>query len=237
MDPAHAVWIGGPQASGKSSIARALAERFRLQLYVVDHRVWVHQARMPATEFASLTMDERWVLAEPAQMLEWFVTHSRHRFRLVLEDLRALPDAPAVIVEGPQLFPRFVAAVLARPNQALFLQPDLAGMRERLLARGPMAATSDGVRARENATARDLLIAELFAREARELRLPTLPVDAPLEAMVERAAEVLAPVVGSLPRGGDLTAVRQLEEEVLQTQVRLYEEWLEAANAAGGTSR
>ena len=26
--------------------------------------------------------------------------------------------------------------------------------------------------------------------------------------------------------GGDLVAVRRFEEEVLQTQVRLYEEWL-----------
>jgi hypothetical protein len=237
MDPAHAVWIGGPQASGKSSIARALAERFGLQLYVVDHRVWVHEARMPPTEFASLTMDERWVHATPNRMLEWFVTHSRHRFRLLLEDLRALPDEPAAIVEGPQLFPRFVAAVLGRPGQALFLQPGPDAIRERLLARGPMAATSDGARARENATARDLLIAQLFEREARELRLPTLPVDAPLDEMVERAAALLAPVVDDLPRGGDLEAARRFEEEVLQTQVRLYEEWLETASAAGGTSR
>jgi hypothetical protein len=237
VDPAHAVWIGGPQASGKSSIARALSARFGLQLYVVDHRVWVHEARMPATEFASLTMDERWVHAGPDQMLEWFVTHSRHRFRLVLEDIRALPEEPAAIVEGPQLFPRFVAAVLGSPDQALFLRPDLDGMRERLLARGPMAATSDGVRARQNATARDVLIAELFMREARELRLPTLPVDVPVEEMIERAAAVLSPVVDRLPRGGDLGSVRRFEEEVLQTQVRLYEEWLETASAAGGTSR
>ena len=237
MDPAHALWIGGPQASGKSSIARALAERFGLQLYVVDHRVWVHEERMPSTEFASLTMDERWVHAPPEQMLEWFVTHSRHRFRLVLEDLRALPDEPAAIVEGPQLFPRFVAAVLGSPDQALFLEPDLAGMRERLLARGPMEATSDGVRARENATARDVLIAAFFAREARELRLPTLPVDAPLEEMIERAGEHLAPVVERLPRGGDLGAARRFEEDALRTQVRLYEEWLAGASAAGGTSR
>ena len=133
------MWIGGPQASGKSSIARALAERFELQLYVVDHRVWVHEPRMPATEFASLTMDERWVHATPERMLEWFVTHSRHRFRLVLEDLRELPDAPAAIVEGPQLFPRFVAAVLGSPEQALFLQPDLdehAGAAPRARADG-----------------------------------------------------------------------------------------------------
>ena len=170
-------------------------------------------------------------------MLEWFVTHSRHRFRLILEDVRALPDVPAVIVEGPQLLPRFVAAVISSPEQALFLQPDLDGMRERLLARGPMAATSDGVRARENATARDILIAKLFEREARELRLPTLAVDAPLEKMIGRATGVLAPVADRLPRGGDLGAVRRFEEDVLQTQVRLYHEWLETASAAGGTSR
>jgi 2-phosphoglycerate kinase len=231
------VWIGGPQASGKSSIARAVAQRFGLQLYKVDHRVWVHEARMPRTEFASLTMDERWVAATPELMLEWFITHSRHRFRLVLEDLRALPDEPAAIVEGPQLFPRFVAAVLGSSDQALFLQPELAEMRQRLLARGPMEATSDGVRARENATARDLLIAQLFAREARELRLPTLAVDAPLDEMIERAAAQLAPVVERLPRGGDLAAVRQFEEQVSQTQMRLHQEWLAGAIAAGGTSR
>jgi len=94
VDPANALWIGGPQGSGKSSVARALAERFGLQLYAVDHRVWVHEPRMPRTEFGSLTMDERWVLATPEQMLGWFVTTSRHRFRLVLEDLRELPDEP-----------------------------------------------------------------------------------------------------------------------------------------------
>src|SRR6476469_5060671 len=34
-----------------------------------------------------------------------FLRTSRHRFRLVLEDLRALPDSPLALVEGPQLFP------------------------------------------------------------------------------------------------------------------------------------
>lgn len=234
MDPAHAVWIGGPQASGKSSVARALAERFGLQLYHVDARTWVHEPRMPTTEFASLTMDERWVHATPERMLGWFVNHSRHRFRLVLEDLRELPDEPAVVVEGPQLFPTSVAAVLRSPNQALFLLPDRDEMRERLLARGPLRATSDGERARANAVERDLLIAAMFEREARELRLPTLRVDAPLEEIVARAATHLEPVVERLPRGGDLEAARRFEEQVRQTQIRLYEEWLSGAT---GTSR
>jgi hypothetical protein len=235
VDPAHALWIGGPQGSGKSSIAHALSRRFGLQLYVIDHRVWVHEPRMPPTAFASLSLDDRWLNASPEKMLEWFVTTSRHRVRLVLEDLRALPAEPAVVVEGPQLFPTSVSALLRSPDQALFLLPDAASMRERLLARPPIEGTSDGRRARENATERDLLILRTIEREARELRLPVLQVDAPLDEMIERAAAALAPAVERLPRGGDLDAARQLEENAKQTQIRLYREWL-AANAAGGTS-
>jgi broad-specificity NMP kinase len=238
VDLSHVLWIGGPQGSGKSSIARALADRFGLQLYLVDHRVWVHEPRMPSTEFASLSMDERWVHADARSMVGWFVTTSRHRFRLVLEDLRELPDEPACIVEGPQLFPTNVSAVLRSPDQALFLSPDPDEMAARLRARGPMLGTSDGERARENAVARDLQIAQMIEREARELRLPVLAVDQPLDGMIERAAEHFAPVVERLPRGGDLAAVRAFEAEVRETQIRLYEEeLLKRANAEAGTSR
>jgi hypothetical protein len=155
VDPAHVLWIGGPQGTERSSVARALAGRFRLQLYVIDDHEQEHAARMPTTDSSSR---------------DWFVTESRHRFRLVLEDLRGLPAESAVIVEGPQLLPTFVAAVLRDPDQALFLLPDPA----------------------------DDLPARTIEREAREVRLPVLRVDAPLEAMVERAAAQLDPVVARL---------------------------------------
>jgi hypothetical protein len=234
VDLSHALWIGGAPCSGKSSVADALADRFGLQLYHVDARTWVHEARMPTTEFGSLTMDERWVDATPERMFDWFVTTSRHRFRLVLEDLRDLPDEPGAIVEGPQLLPTSVSAVLRDPAQALFLLPDAGDLAERRRARGPMAGTSDGVRATENLIARDLLIASVVEREAYDLRLATLRVDAPLEETIERAAMHFSPVVERLPRGGDLDAVRRFEAEVRQTQSRLYEEWL---SGAAGTSR
>jgi len=178
VDLAHVLWIGGPQGSGKTSVARALSRRFDLQLYIVDRRTWVHEPRMPSTEFGSLSMDERWVDAAPARMLDWFLGTSRHRFRLVLEDLRALPDSPLAVVEGPQLFPTSVAAVLRAPENALFLLPDLDEQRERLRARGPMLGVSDGERARANATERDLLITRRFGWEAADLRLKVLRVDA-----------------------------------------------------------
>jgi hypothetical protein len=226
VDLSHVLWIGGGQGSGKTSIALALARRFDLQLYNVDRRTWVHESRMPETEFRSLSMDERWVESTPGQMLDWFLTTSRHRFRLVLEDLATLPSSPVTIVEGPQLFPTSVAAVLRDPDQALFLIADLDEQRERLLARGPILGTSDGVRARANATERDLMISRRFTWEAADLRLAALPVDAPLNEMIERAAEHFLPVIERGPREVDLPAIRRFENDVAATQVRLYRESL-----------
>jgi hypothetical protein len=152
VDPANAVWIGGPGGSGRDLVAEALAERFRLHLYSLEDRALEHEPRMPQTADAS------------------FVTTSRHRFRLVLEDLRGLPDGALVLVEGPQLLPTNVAAVLRSPDHALFLLPDLA-------------------------TSPDPLIAQTFEREARELRLPTLRI---ADDVVEVAAARLAPVIERL---------------------------------------
>ena len=226
MDLAHVLWIGGPQGSGKSSIAWELSRRFGLQLYAVDARTWVHEARMPRTEFSTLTMDERWVDAEPERMLEWFLTTSRHRFRLVLQDLAALPDAPGVVVEGPQLFPPLVAAVLRDRRRALFLLPPAAEMARRLSERGGLPGTSNPERARANATERDLLIALEYRRDVEILDLPHLHVDAPLDEMIERAVAAFEPLLDSLPAGGDLAAVRRLENETVGTQIRLYLESL-----------
>ncbi|HUZ81217.1 MAG TPA: hypothetical protein VMU73_03145 [Gaiellaceae bacterium] len=226
MDLSHVLWIGGGQGSGKSSIARALARRFDLQLYNVDHRTWEHERRMPDTEFRLLSMDERWVNATTERMLDWFVVTSRHRFRLVLEDVRGLPPTPMAIVEGPQLLPTSVSSVLAVPDQALFLIPDAGEQERRLLARGPLPGTSDGVRARANATERDLLISSRIAREARELRLAALPVDRPLDGMVEVVADHFRAAIERGPRLADLAAVRRIENDALARQVRLYGESL-----------
>jgi hypothetical protein len=230
VDLADVLWIGGPQGSGKSSIARALSRRFDLQLYVIDHRVWVHEPRMPATEFSSLSMDERWVHAAPERMLDWFANTSRHRFRLVLEDLRELPGSPLAVVEGPQLFPTFVAAVLRDPAHALFAIPDPGEQRERLLARPGLPGTSDPRRARINATERDLMIAQRFAREARELRLTVLPAGRPLDEMIALAVEHFRPVIERGPREVDLAALRRFENDVLAMQVRRYRESLGPLN-------
>src|ERR1700750_2216201 len=105
--------------------------------------------------------------------VEALLTNARHRFRLVLEDLAALPPAPAAIVEGAQLFPTSVAAVLRKPDHALFLLPVEPSEQD--------------------------LITRRIGWEARDLRLATLPVDVPLGEMIERAAAHFLPALQALP--------------------------------------
>ncbi len=146
MDLSDVLWIGGAEGSGTAALADALSRRFGLQRYSLDEQAAAHEARMPRTELH----------ADPLQR---FVTTSRHRFRLVLEDLAGLPAAGPTLVEGIELLPTSVAAVLRRPEQALFL---VGGSK-------PL----------------DLRI----AREAVDLRLHVLRADRPLAELVEAAAQ------------------------------------------------
>jgi cytidylate kinase len=218
VGPRHVLWIGGGQGSGKSSIGKALSRRRGLQLYNVDHHTQAHVARQAPHEFMSLTQDERWVEPDVETMLRWFVETSRDRLRVVLEDLAELPEEPGVIVEGPQVFPSFVARLLPSRAHALFLVAPQEDQRERLLARGPMTWTSQPELARAKAVERDLLISALIAQEAEERELPLLTVDASLDVMIERADAELAPI----PGGGDLSIARRIENDAIATQVRLY---------------
>ena len=194
VDLSHVLWIGGGQGSGKSSVAWALSRRFDLQLYNVDRRTWVHEARMPTTEFGMLS-DGRAVGAADARADAGLVRHDLAaslppRARGSPRRCRTHPDGDRRRRRSSSR-PRFRPCCRA-PDQALFLG---SGSRRA----GSTAAWSAGrcpgrptaSRARANATARDLLISARFAREARELRLTAFPADRPLAELIELAAEQL----------------------------------------------
>jgi hypothetical protein len=87
-----------------------------------------------------------------------------------------MPAGPLAVVEGPQLLPTSVAAVLRDPGHALFLLP------------GPETARAETF---------DAMVAQRFAWEARDLRLQTLLVDASTDELVERAAAHFLPVISA----------------------------------------
>jgi hypothetical protein len=120
------LFIGGGPGAGKTSISRALAYRWDLQLYNVDHRTYDHHHRLGAPE-------PDWTRT-PEQLVDDFVAASHRRWPLVLEDLAALPDSPTAIVEGP-----FVLPELVPPGaQAVFLVPSEEQIRRVRRERGSL---------------------------------------------------------------------------------------------------
>lgn len=152
VDVADVLWIGGPDDRRVSDAARELARRFGLQLYVVAEHDAAHAPRMPTT------LDDS------------FANLARHRFRLVLEDLRSLARAPPAVVAGAQLLPTSVAAVLRSADRALFLVPDDAEP-----------------------------LAQRYLFEARDLRLTVLRADATAERVAQHFSPVISDAEGRSP--------------------------------------
>ncbi|HEX5502422.1 MAG TPA: hypothetical protein VFW96_07340 [Thermomicrobiales bacterium] len=187
-DLAHVLWIGGPPDSGKTSIARMLAEKHGLQVYHFDRHEPAHfarhdPARHPALYAAHpdrMSPEERWVAQTPEVMARETIASWTERFGMALDDLRAMPASPRIVAEGPGFFPECVAPLLTDRGKAIWLAPSEAFKRASVERRGKPGArheTSDPERATRNLIGRDLLMGEHVREQARALGLIVYEVD------------------------------------------------------------
>jgi hypothetical protein len=95
--------LGGPPAAGKTTVATRLARRHGLRLHHTDTRTWAHRDRAlaaghhAAARWEALDPAARWELSDD-ELLELSLHHERGP--MVVDDVRALPRAPIVLVEG-----------------------------------------------------------------------------------------------------------------------------------------
>ncbi len=176
----HVRWLGGGSGAGKSSVARELVRRFGVDVLdtdaaMVDHARRLGPGRAPLLHrFLAMSMDERWVLRDPVEMLETFHWFAEEGFELVVEDLLARPGGRVVVVEGFRLLPRLVLPLVGGVQErAVWLLPT-PGFRRRAFGErggeGDVAGrTSDPPRALENLLARDALFTEVLARQLAQL--------------------------------------------------------------------
>ncbi len=180
-------WLGGASGAAKSTIARRLAARYGLELYACDATIDDHAARarprdVPYLEaFRRMTMDERWVLRSPQEMLDTFHWFHGEAFGLIIEDLRDMSRHGPVIAEGFRLLPRLVRPHLVTRRQGLWLVPTESFRHQAFEARGTMWVIPDktskpGI-AKRNLMARDALFTRRLASELAELDLPFIVVD------------------------------------------------------------
>jgi hypothetical protein len=212
---------------GKTTAALALAHRYDLHLYTIDARTYEHAAKMPAE---TRTLDEIWVDAAPKDLADWFEETARDRFALIRADLALIEDDAPVLVEGPQLLPELVAALIPSSDRALYVVADPSLQRGLIQARGPGVSvrTSDPVRALANRLERDELLAQRLRTGAAAHGLPIVEVREVGETLpaIERR---LRPQLGQwlAQPHGDVSRRRREEND---TRLR---QWRSHVDAAG----
>ncbi|MGI5159039.1 shikimate kinase [Microbispora sp. CA-102843] len=183
----HVYWIGGGSGSGKSTIARRIADRYGMRLYDTDAVMSDHARRVPVEQapylgrFAAMNMDERWVARSPREMLDTFHWFHGEGFKLIIEDLLALPADRPVVAEGFRLLPGLVRPLLTEVGHAVWLLPTPQFRQAVFDSRGGpawgfLAKTRDPQQALQNLLQRDALFTDRLSEQTRHLGLYGLRV-------------------------------------------------------------
>ncbi|NUO60770.1 MAG: hypothetical protein HOV78_29235 [Hamadaea sp.] len=189
----RALWIGGGQWAGKSTVARLLAQRYGLTAYHYDyHDARGHNDRRVARRVRlGQSPDDpdpevTWVNTTPQDMAAETLAGFPIRFEWALDDLRALVSGRPIIAEGWGLRPELVVPVAGSPRRMVVMVPT-EEFRERQLRTLTRAATfghgvSDPARAQRNRLERDRLVADDAVRAARRLGIRVIEVDGTRDA-------------------------------------------------------
>lgn len=208
----RALWIGGGQWAGKSTVAHLLAYRHGLTAYHYDyHDARGHDDRRIARRVrlgepvAGLSPEDAWVRRTPEAMAEETLAGFPIRFEWVLDDLRGLDSPRPVIAEGWGLRPELVAPLLDSLRRMVVLVPTEA-FRQHQVRTLPRAGAfsrageiSDPERAQANRIARDRLVAEDAVQSAKRLGIRVIEVDGSRDAegVADLVAEHFAPYLAT----------------------------------------
>jgi 2-phosphoglycerate kinase len=187
-----ALWIGGAQWAGKSTVSRILAARHGLTAYHYDYhdarghleRRAARRARagLPYAEYSG----SDWVVSTPGMLAEECLAVFADRLEFVFDDLRALVSPHPVLAEGFGLRPEVLAPMLDAHDRMIVMVPteEFRQYQIRTLPRAGALSVevSDPVLAQANRVERDRLLAEHAVRAAREHGVRVLEVDGSRDA-------------------------------------------------------
>jgi hypothetical protein len=203
---AHVLWIGGAPDARKTTVARHLAERLGLQLYLLDAAQPTHWERSTPEQqptlcaFQAMSMDGRWVQQTPEAMATQIMCIGEERLHLAVEDLLTLPKTPSIVAEGPWFFPELIAPLLSNLRQGIWLVPTEEFKRASAIRRNKPTIrhqTSDPGWAARNWLKRDMLLDAHVRRQTAAVGLRLVEVDGSrsVEQMVSLLEEHFHPLL------------------------------------------
>lgn len=183
----NALWIGGGQWAGKTTVSALLSDRYGLTHYHYDaHAAHGHEDRRLAALIrrgerpAETDWESYWVGEDPRATAKWVLANFPDYFAWVLDDLRALVSPYPIVAEGWGLRPELVAEVTDRRRMVVLAPTD--EWQEHQAATVPRAGAvsarvSDPARAQRNRLERDRLITADAVRQAGRLGIRVITVD------------------------------------------------------------
>jgi hypothetical protein len=189
----RALWIGGGQWAGKSTVAGILAEQYNLTHYHYDyHDARGHHDRRVAQQLRrgetpiEPEAESMWIRSTVKQAVDEALKTFVDRFEYVQDDLRALSSPYPIIADGWGLRPELVAPITSSTQRMVVMVPT-EDFRQHQLGRLHRAGVlrhnvSDPQLAQQNRIARDRLIAEDAVRNAKRLNIRVIEVDGSRDA-------------------------------------------------------
>ena len=170
---AHVFWLGGATDSGKSTVARNLAQRLDISVYHFDKADAEQMEKLAGVipeirRFLDASLEERWIHPTPQMLFDHLLFVFPHRFPLVVETLLQMTGDKPIIVEGFGLLPELVHPLLSDPHQAVWLIPTATFKWESMKRRNKpsfASSLSDPEKARMNLFARDLMLADYYRQQ------------------------------------------------------------------------
>ncbi len=187
---ARALWIGGGQWAGKSTVANLLARRCGITAYHHDYHSarshWDRQLAAAGGSLPPVTSESLFVTTAPADAAIDALASLRQTFDWILDDLRALVSGRPILAEGWALRPELVAPIMPSLTQMIVMVPtdDFRLHQSKTLERAmrPGGEVSDLALAQRNRLERDRLVAENAVRQAEGLGIRVLYVDGSADA-------------------------------------------------------
>ncbi len=168
--------IGGSPCSGKSTVAKALSEKYNLFYFKVDDHLdkytkrGVEEGYKMCSAMAKRTAEEIW-MREPEQMSIEEIQYYEEIFHFVLEDLMSIQTDKDIITEGAAFMPRLIKKITSFDKKYMAIIPSpqfqMEHYKKRKWVDFVLKECSDKEKAFSNWMQRDILFAKEVEKECR----------------------------------------------------------------------